>query len=239
MKKLGFALGALAGIAINMANAREARAYELNELAIRLANQHHFNDALNYLFEANELMPNNEIILNNIQLCRRALYKSQNEVREQNNYHSKKIDKPYNPYDIPKNDLYPKLDLIPNKDLFILFEIKHMNFSSKKDFIHHVKYYWSEEDVIKFINDYESLKDDFPKLRKNYDEKIRLEQEKINLEKEKFTLEQKFKPIIEDNYEDICRIYSIPKLGKKYVLNRVMEKHPIDQVKMDLNKYKQ
>lgn len=239
MGKLGFALGTLAGMAISMANAREVRACELNELGIRLANQHHFNDALNYFSEANELMPNNEIILNNIQLCRRALYKSQNEVREQNNYHSKKIDKHYNPYDTPKNDSYHKLDLIPNKDLYILFKIKHMNFTSKKDFIHHVKYYWYEEEVIKFINDYESLKNDFPKLRKDYDEKIRLEQEKNRLEQEKITLEQKFKPIIDDNYEEICRIYSIPKLGKKYVLNRVMEEHHIDQVKNDLNKYKQ
>lgn len=43
MGKLSFALGALAaGIAINMANAREARAYELNELGIRLANEYHY-----------------------------------------------------------------------------------------------------------------------------------------------------------------------------------------------------
>ncbi|WP_405308801.1 hypothetical protein [Methanobrevibacter sp.] len=42
MGKLGFALGALAGIAINMANAKETRAYELNELGIILANEYHY-----------------------------------------------------------------------------------------------------------------------------------------------------------------------------------------------------
>lgn len=73
MGKLGFALGALAGMAINIANAREARACELNELGIRLANEYHYNGALNYFLEANELMPNNQDILNNIQICREAL----------------------------------------------------------------------------------------------------------------------------------------------------------------------
>ena len=73
MRKLGFALGTLAGMAMSAANERERRAYELNELGIRLANEYHYNEALNYFLEANELMPNNQDILNNIQICREAL----------------------------------------------------------------------------------------------------------------------------------------------------------------------
>ena len=48
-------------MAITATNAREIRAYELNEQYIRLANEYRYDEALNYFLEAHNFMPNNQI----------------------------------------------------------------------------------------------------------------------------------------------------------------------------------
>lgn len=85
MKGLGFALGTLAGMALSTANARERRACELNELGIRFANEYHYQDALDCFLEADQLMPGNYTIQNNIRLCIR-------EVNKINDYIERDID---------------------------------------------------------------------------------------------------------------------------------------------------
>ena len=234
MSKLGFALGTLAGMAINAANAREARAYELNEIGIRLANDYRYRKALEYFLEANELMPNNQYILNNIQICREALkriedYYSSN--KNFNTYSKKRKNNTNYMHNSPKNDLYYKINDIPNDDLLLFFEIKNMYFSSKKELITHAMYYWSNQEVISFLENYNSIKNDLCELKKKKHEENKLKEEKIKLE-------QNFKSIVEDNYEDLCRIYSIPKLGKKFVIDRIMNEHTSDEVLNDLKKYK-
>lgn len=234
MSKLDFGLGALAGIAITTFNAKQKRAYELNEIGIRLANDYRYRKALEYFLEANELMPNNQYILNNIQICREALIKIEDYYSNNKNFntYSKKRKNNANyMHNNPKNDLYYKINDIPNDDLLFIFEIKNMDFSSKKEFITHAKYHWSNQDVISFLENYNSIKNDLYELKKKKDEENKLKEEKIKLE-------HNFKSIIEDNYEDICRIYSIPNLGKKFVVERIMNEHTYDEVLKDLKKYK-
>ena len=43
--------------------------------------------------------------------------------------------------------------------------------------------------------------------------------------------------ILEDNIDELCRIYSIPKLGEKYVINKIMEEHAYDEVVEKLKLY--
>lgn len=43
--------------------------------------------------------------------------------------------------------------------------------------------------------------------------------------------------LLEDNIDELCRIYSIPKLGKKYVINKIMEEHSYDDVVDKLKLY--
>lgn len=273
MKKLGFAVGALAGMAIAAANAREARACELNEIGIRLANQHNFNDALTCLLEANELMPNNEIIRNNITLCRRALYKSRKESREQNNYFSQNsymhpiIDE-VKPYKDDSIKYYPTLLDIPEDLLILFFKEKTTYFNSKLDLINHSKEYWSDKEIEDFIKEVEFFKDTTPDWKKKVEELKLLEiqqkehdlqlQRKQQLEQEKLEEEQKrldeekeklyrkilssrsdFQNFIIDNMDDLCRIYSVSKVSKTYVVNYISENYSPVEVWETLEKYKE
>ena len=80
MGKLGFALGTLTSMALSTASASKRRAYELNELGIRLANEYQYQDALNCFLEADQLMPGNYTIQNNIQLCISAVNKINDHI---------------------------------------------------------------------------------------------------------------------------------------------------------------
>ena len=257
MKKLGFAVGALAGMAIAAANAREARACELNEIGIRLAYQHNFNDALTCLLEANELMPNNEIIRNNITLCRRALYKSRKESREQNNYFSQNsymrpiIDE-VKPYKADSIKYYPTLNDIPEDLLTIFFEEKTSYFNSKSDLINHSKEYWSDKEIEDFIKDVEYFKDTNPDWRMKINERVRFEYEskvlgpeqaKLKMEKENLfksiqESNEAFKSFLGDHVEELCRIYSVSKVSKTYVVNHVFDNYSPLEVWEALEKYK-
>lgn len=232
MSKFDFALGALAGIAITSSDAKQKRAYELNEIGIRLANDYRYRKALEYFLEANELMPN-KYTQKNIQICREALKKINDYQNNKNiNTYAKKEKNNTNYFHSnPKNNLYHKLNNIPNDKLLIFFEIKNMHFSSKKEFINHAMHYWSNQDVLSFIDNFNSIKNDLYELKKEKDRENKLKEEKIKLKHD-------FKSIVEDNYEDICRIYSIPKLGKKYVTDRLMNEYDISNIISDLNQYK-
>lgn len=227
MGKLGFALGTLAGITIATANAKEIRAYELNEIGISLANQHQFNDALTYLLEANELMPNNEVIQNNITICRGAL--------NRNNAISKRNKEIY--------ELYKKLDEIPEDSLMIFLKERHMNFNSKNDCLVNIKSR-PKYQIKKFIEDYNNY---INKKRKEEQTKIKQEQRKIRQNQRKIEEQNKlqyicqskenFQNYIIDNMDELCRIYSIPKISKSYVVNYIMDNYSEHQVIEDVIKY--
>ena len=85
MGKLGFALGTLAGMAINMANARERKAFELNERGVLIAERGDPNTALKYFYEAERLMPTNRelkrTIETNIRICKKECEQYNEKVR--------------------------------------------------------------------------------------------------------------------------------------------------------------
>lgn len=47
-----------------------------------------------------------------------------------------------------------------------------------------------------------------------------------------------FEELISDNIDDLCRIYSIPKLGKTYVINKIMNDYTYEDVVSKLKEYK-
>ena len=49
---------------------------------------------------------------------------------------------------------------------------------------------------------------------------------------------QEFQNLIEDNIETICRIYSIPNLGKKFVIKYITDNYDYQDVLIKLKKYK-
>lgn len=104
MGKLSFALGTIAGMAINMANARQRRVHELNEQGIKLCNNFHYESALECFLEASRLMPDNEIIKNNIKVCKSEL-KMHKEYVQQQSYQY--INKPKNKKSVTLENKFP------------------------------------------------------------------------------------------------------------------------------------
>ena len=272
MGKLGFALGTLAGMAINMANARQRRAYELNEHGIYLCNNFRYNEALDYFLEASSLLPDNMDIKNNISICREALNESRRQLRKSQN-----ASRDYNYIQSTSHNIkptmsdsikyYPTLQDIPETLIILFFKEKQFNFNSKLDLINHADEYWSNKDIENFIKEVEFFEDSTPDLsakieefelqklkqddynkyleRKHQLEQQRLEEEQRRLEEERENLYHRiqyskidFQNFIIDNMEDLCRIYSIPKLGKTYVVNHICDNYSALEVWNALEMYK-
>lgn len=111
-----------------------------------------------------------------------------------------------------------------------------------------IKYY-SEKEIHSFISEariqYSQYGDTIPRYNNiphtlvDYDSNTKNKYDNNNSDSVKFYSENQFKEMIIENIGELCRIYSIPKLGKTFVINQIMNEHTFNEVKYDLEKYKE
>lgn len=118
---------------------------------------------------------------------------------------------------------YNSIEEIPENLLILFLKEEHIGFNSKSNFIDHMGAYWSKNEIKKFIRKFNNS---IPKLNAKLEEQ--------NFQKEK----QRFPNFIMDNIDDICRIYSIPKVSKTYVVNYICTNYSEQDVRQRLRAYK-
>lgn len=160
---------------------------------------------------------------------------------------------------------YPTLQDIPEIPLMAFFYEKHSYFNSKSDLINHSEKYWSNKEIKDFIVEFEFFEDTTSNFKIDELYRLKLEQERERkgiveeqkkLEEEQKILEEEqkrmkdnlyqkiqhsrtdFQNFIIDNMEELCRIYSIPKLGKTYVVNHIVDNYSPIEVWDALERYK-
>lgn len=69
-------------------------------------------------------------------------------------------------------------------------------------------------------------------------EKIKMDYEIARLAEERLILEKKFDYLLDNNLDDLCRIFSIGKMGKTYVKNYLKSNYSINEVIEKFERYK-
>ena len=141
---------------------------------------------------------------------------SQEEISEK----LKKYINPNKESSISKRYLYKKelmdtkINPIPEEHFKIYFIINRLSFKSKKEFIEHMKTYWGPDEIKEFYEEYTSLL--------------------------KYGIQEKdFEKVLESDIEETCKIFSISnsmrRLGKRFVVNRILNKFTVAEIKDKLN----
>lgn len=149
-------------------------------------------------------------------------------------------------------DLYKYLNRIDDEFLPFLYKYvndRRLSKTNKKKTINILIKNYSEKEIHSFISEariqYSQYGDTIPRRNnsphrlESYDSNTKNKYDNNNSDSIKFYSEKQFKEMIIDNIEELCRIYSIPKLGKTFVINRIMNEHTFNEVKYDLEKYKE